>query len=111
MFLKLSQRRIIWYLLVDVEGRILCSVHSIRFVKYVFSAKIYFVKTSTRIVKHESRVVKSNPVRVLRLIISGINLLELKKIMSIRCSRDSDSLPMGRRFVVLLVGGVGKCCG
>ena len=27
----------------------------------VFSAKIWFVKTSTRIVKYESRVVKSNP--------------------------------------------------
>ena len=29
--------------------------------KYVFSAKIWFVKTSTRIVKHKSRVVRSNP--------------------------------------------------
>ena len=29
------------------------SVHSIRFVKYVFSVKIWFVKTSTRIVKYE----------------------------------------------------------
>ena len=41
---------------------ILCSVHSIWFLKYIFSAKIWFVKTSTRIVIYESRVVKSNPV-------------------------------------------------
>ena len=27
----------------------------------MFSAKIWFVKTSTRIAKYESRVVKSNP--------------------------------------------------
>ena len=30
--------------------------------KYVFSAKIWFVKTLTRIVKYESQVIKSNPV-------------------------------------------------
>ena len=30
--------------------------------KYVFFAKIWFVKTSTRIVKYDSRVVKLNPV-------------------------------------------------
>ena len=29
--------------------------------KYMFSAKIWFMKTSTRIVKHESQVIKSNP--------------------------------------------------
>ena len=40
---------------------ILCSVHSIWFEKDVFSAKLWFVKTSTGIVKHESRVVKSSP--------------------------------------------------
>ena len=28
----------------------------------MFSAKIWFVKTSTRIVKYESQVVKSNPI-------------------------------------------------
>ena len=39
---------------------ILCSVSSIWFVKYVFFAKIWFLKTSTRIVKYESRVVKAN---------------------------------------------------
>ena len=39
---------------------ILCSVYSIWFVKYMFSAKIWSMKTSTRIVKYESWVVKSN---------------------------------------------------
>ena len=39
---------------------ILCSVHSVWFVNCVFSAKICFVKTSTRIVKYELWVVKSN---------------------------------------------------
>ena len=29
--------------------------------KYVFSAKIWFMKTSSRIMKYESQVVKSNP--------------------------------------------------
>ena len=35
------------------------------------------------------------------------------KIIPIRYSRDADFLPMrvGKRMVVLLVGGVGKCCG
>ena len=111
MFLKLSQCAIIWYLLAGFKGIISCSVHSIRFVKNAFSTKLWFVKTSTRIVKYESRVVKSNPVRILRLIMGRINLLELKMITSIIYSRDTDSLPMGRRTVVLLVGGVGKCCG
>ena len=41
---------------------ILCSVHSIWFVKFVFSAKKWFVKTKTQIMKYESRVFKSNPV-------------------------------------------------
>ena len=30
-------------------------------VKYVFPAKIWFMKTSTRIMKYKSRVTKSNP--------------------------------------------------
>ena len=42
--------------------RILCCLHSMQFVKCVFSAKIWLVKISTRIVKYKSRVVKSNPV-------------------------------------------------
>ena len=36
-----------------------CSFYTIR--EIVFSAKIWFVKTSTRVVKYESQVVKSNP--------------------------------------------------
>ena len=48
---------------VSFKTIIVCSVHSIRFVKYKSFAEIWFVKTSTRIVKYESRVVKSNPVR------------------------------------------------
>ena len=32
--------------------------------KHVFSAKIWFVKTSSRIMKDKSRVVKTNPVTV-----------------------------------------------
>ena len=36
-------------------------VHWLWFVKYVFSTKIWFVKTSTWFLKYESRVVKSNP--------------------------------------------------
>ena len=56
MFLKLWQYRIIWYLFTGFKIIILCSVHSLWFVRYVFSAKIWFVKTWTRIVKCESRV-------------------------------------------------------
>ena len=33
---------------------IFCPIHSLGFVKNAFSAKIWFVKTSTRIVKSES---------------------------------------------------------
>ena len=40
---------------------ILCSVHSIWFVKLVFSAKIWFVKTLTRIMRYQSQVAKLNP--------------------------------------------------
>ena len=64
MFLKLWQYRIIWYLFTGFKIIILCSVHSLWFVRYVFSAKIWFVKTWTRIVKCESRVVKSNTVYI-----------------------------------------------
>ena len=41
-------------------------VHSLWFVKYMFSTKIWFVKSSTKIVKYESRVVKSNPIAILK---------------------------------------------
>ena len=51
MFLKLWQCRIMCYLLVGFKTIILCSVLSIWFVKYAISAKIWFVKTTTRIVK------------------------------------------------------------
>ena len=39
----------------------MCSLHSIWFMKYEFSAEIWFVKTSNRIMKYESQVVKVNP--------------------------------------------------
>ena len=51
---------IIWYLVESFQTITLHSVRSIRFAKYVLSAKIWFVKTSTRIVKYESPIVKSN---------------------------------------------------
>ena len=38
------------------------SGNSTQFVKYVFSDEIWFVKTSTRIVKYKSQVVKLSPV-------------------------------------------------
>ena len=51
----------IWYLFAGFKAIILCFVYSVPFVKYQFSAKIWFVKTSTIIMKYKSRVVKSNP--------------------------------------------------
>ena len=48
--LKLWQYRIIWYLLPGFKTIIMCSVNSIRLVKCVSFAEIWFVKTSTRIV-------------------------------------------------------------
>ena len=61
MFSKLWHYRIIWYLFAGFKTVILCSVHSIWFVKYVLAAKMWFVKTSFRIMKYESQDVKSNP--------------------------------------------------
>ena len=46
------------YLFVDFKTVTLCSIDSIRSMKYVFSAKIQFMKTS---IKTESRVVNLNP--------------------------------------------------
>ena len=66
MFLKLWHCQTIWYLLAGFTITILCSVHSMWFVKYVFFAKIWFMKTSTRIVKTKSRVIKSNPASLLK---------------------------------------------
>ena len=60
ILLKLWHCQIIWYLFANFKIIILCSVCSIRFVKYVLSTKIWFVKTSTRILKYESWVIKSN---------------------------------------------------
>ena len=63
---EIWQCRVICYFFVGFKIIMLSSAHSIWFVKYVFLAKTWFVKTSTRIVKYESRVVKSNPVRILK---------------------------------------------
>ena len=60
IFLKLWHCQIIWYLFESFKTIILCSPCSVWFVKYVLSAKIWFVKTSTRIVTYESWVVKLN---------------------------------------------------
>ena len=59
VFLKLCHCQIIWYLFAGFKAMILCSVHSM--IREMFSAKLWFVKTSTRIVKYESRVTISNP--------------------------------------------------
>ena len=61
IFSQLWQCQIIWYLFESFKTIILCSVCSMQFVKYVLPVKIWLVKTLTRIVKYESRVVKSNP--------------------------------------------------
>ena len=53
--------QVICYLFAAFKNIILSSVHSIIFMKYVFAAKIWFMKTSARIVKYESQAVKSNP--------------------------------------------------
>ena len=77
MFSKLSQYGITWFLFAGylVKDQILCSVYSIWFMKYVFFAKIWFVKTSIKIVKYESRVVKSNPDFL--FILKGFTLLNI----------------------------------
>ena len=54
------------YFFVGFKIIILSSGHSIWFVKYKFLAKTWFVKSSTRIVKYEWRVGRSNPVRILK---------------------------------------------
>ena len=57
MFQEIWHCEIFWY--CRFQNHIL--VISLWFVKYEFSTKIWFVKTSTWIVKYESRVVKLNP--------------------------------------------------
>ena len=78
MLVKLWRCRIIWFLFVSFKIIILCSIvcrlifhsllvklfHSLWFAKYLIFAKIWFVKTSIRIVKYESQVAKSNPGKV-----------------------------------------------
>ena len=61
MFSKLCHCRIILYLFAGFKIIILCSVHPKWFMKFVFSAKMWFMKTSTRIVNYESQVAKLNP--------------------------------------------------
>ena len=60
IFLKLWHCQIIWYIFVGFKTIMLFSVHCIRFMKWVFSVKIWFLKTSTRIMKYKSWVVKSD---------------------------------------------------
>ena len=69
-FLKLQHCQLIWFLFAGFKNMILCSVHSIKFMKYVFPSKISFVTTSTRIVKYESCVVKSNLALIQETLIS-----------------------------------------
>ena len=65
MFSKLWCCQIVLFLFAGFKTIILCSVHPEWFMKFAFSAKIWFVKTSTRIVKYESRVFKLNPATVI----------------------------------------------
>ena len=61
MDMELGHYLKIWYLFTGFKTMIFCSVGSMWFMKYKFSAKIWFVETSTRIVKYESQVIKSSP--------------------------------------------------
>ena len=60
MFLKLWHCQIIWYLFAGLKTMILCF-----FTLYdswnVFPTKLWFLKTSTRIMKYDSRIMKLNP--------------------------------------------------
>ena len=60
MFLK-SWHQTIWHLFACFKTIALFYVLSIQFVKHVFSAKIWFLKTSTKFVKCESHVIKLKP--------------------------------------------------
>ena len=60
MFLKWWHFLSIWYLFICFKTIILRFVHSLWFVKYIFFTKTWSMKTSTRIVKYESGVLKSN---------------------------------------------------
>ena len=60
ILLKLWHYQITWHLFAAFKTIIFCSLHSMWFMKYRFSAEIWFVKTSTRVVRFESRVIKLN---------------------------------------------------
>ena len=59
--LKLWHCQIIWDLFAGFKTIILYSFHCILIAKYIFTAKVCFVKTVARIVKYESWVAKSIP--------------------------------------------------
>ena len=61
MLLKLWHFQVIWHLFAGFKTVILCSAHSIWFTKCVLFGKVWFVETSTRIMKYEPQVVKLNP--------------------------------------------------
>ena len=50
--------------------------------KYVFSVKIWFFKTLTRILKYESRVIKLNPGFKIRKILLTLTILKQKQSIS-----------------------------
>ena len=87
MFLKLWYCQKVWYLFPGLKTIILCSVHSTWFVKYLFSAKLWFVKTSTRIVKYESRDVNRTLVVFDYFLGLALKRLKfLKKCRQFRCA-------------------------
>ena len=74
-----SDCQIIWCLFAGLKPIILRSVHSIWFMKYICFAEIWFVKTSTGIVKHESRVIKLNPV-MLQILVNIFRQIKMKSL-------------------------------
>ena len=74
-----SDCQIIWCLFAGLKPIILRSVHSIWFMKYICLAEMWFVKTSTRIVKHESQVVKLNPV-MLQILVNIFRQIKMKNL-------------------------------
>ena len=90
--------QIIWHLLAGFKNSFLWSAHSLWFTKYVFSAKIWLVKTSTWIVKYKSWVVKLN--LVWKLFLSGLRL--------VFCVYFSDWLFLGFSGLMLVPCGDGQ---
>ena len=74
-----SDCQIIWCLFAGLKPIILRSVHTIWFMKYICFAEIWFVKTSTGIVKHESRVIKLNPV-MLQILVNIFRQIKMKSL-------------------------------